>query len=305
MKRLADYFVYIVCRLLFAVVQAMPIETARRLSRPFIWFAADALRIRRSVLHDNLQHAFPKLRDQAVARLAREHWEHLFLMIIEIAHAKRKIHLTNWRDHIRFRAKREMLQLLLSDRPTVLLSGHFGNFEVGGQVLGMFGIPTFTIARPLDNPHLDHFINSFRSANGQHILPKKGSSKLAEKFMNNGAALVVLGDQAAGRKGVWAEFFGRPASTHKAIALYSLSYEAPMLVTYTQRLDKPLTFELGCESIADPMLEGDICRDVRHLTMWYTRQLETAIRRAPDQYWWLHRRWKNPDQWWRKKERAA
>ncbi|MFP6666555.1 MAG: lysophospholipid acyltransferase family protein [Pirellulales bacterium] len=308
MKQLADYFVFLVCRLLFAAIQAISIETAQRISRPLVWLAVDVLRIRHDVLDENLRHAFPQLRGDAVDRLARRHWEHLFLMIIEIAHAERKIHLTNWRNYIRFRARRELMQHLLSDRPTVLLSGHFGNFEVGGQVLGKFGIPTFTIARPLDNPYLDRFINSFRSANGQSILPKKGSSKIAEQSMNDGVALVVLGDQAAGRKGIWVDFFGRPASTHKAMALYSLSYEAPMVVTYTQRLKKPMTFEVGCEASVDPASGAETCRDVRQLTVWYTKQLETAVRRAPEQYWWLHRRWKHPTKWRRRKiknKRAA
>jgi KDO2-lipid IV(A) lauroyltransferase len=304
MKRFTDYLVYTIARLLFSAVQALRIETARELSKPLVWLAMDVLKIRSDVLDENLRHAFPELTDAARRTLARRHWEHLLLMIIEVAHARRKIHLTNWRDHIQFRGRRDMLRQLLSPRPTVLMSGHFGNFEVGGQILGMFGIRTFTIARPLDNPYLDQFINSFRTANGQQVLPKKGTSKMAEKLLRSGVALVVLGDQAAGRKGVWVDFFGRPASTHKAIALFSLGYEAPLMVTYTKRLGRPLTFEMGCEGIADPKRDA-CCEGVRELTTWYTNRLEDAVRPDPEQYWWLHRRWKNPDKWWRKRKKKA
>ncbi len=297
------YCIYIIVRLLICTIQAMRIETAIALARPIAWLANDVLRIRAGVMQENLRHAFPELTAQQRQRLARDHWLHLLIMVIEIAHAQRKIHLTNWRQHIRFHRKREMLSQLLGERPTVLVSGHFGNFEVGGQVLGLFGLPTFTVARPLDNPYLDRFVNSFRSSNGQLILAKSGSAERVETLLTDGGSLVVLGDQSAGPKGIWTDFFGRPAATHKAIALFSLGFEAPLMVTYTKRVGHPLRFELGCEGIADPSEPDSPASGPRELTAWFTSRLEDAVRQAPEQYWWLHRRWKNPDKWKTRRER--
>ncbi|NIP68673.1 MAG: lipid A biosynthesis acyltransferase, partial [Planctomycetales bacterium] len=170
---------------------------------------------------------------------------------------------------------------------------HFGSFEVGGQVVGLFGFPTFTVARPLDNPRLDRFLNSFRGSNGQLVLAKRGTADRIDRLLAGGGSLVVLADQAAGPNGYWIEFFGRPASTHKAIALFALAHHAPVMVTYTRRVGTALQLEVGCQAIADPLDGGQETSDLRRLTEWFTGRLEELVRRDPDQYWWLHRRWKD------------
>ncbi len=293
MKSAADFLVYLAVRLAIATVQALPLETCQRLAGPLAYLANDLLRIRRLVLQENLRLAFPQLDLAPRHLLARRQWQHLVLMIVEIAHAQRKIHLTNWRRHVRFHNKQAMVRQLLSGRPTVLVSGHFGSFEVGGQVVGLFGFPTFTVARPLDNPRLDRFLNSFRGSNGQLVLAKRGTADRIDRLLAGGGSLVVLADQAAGPNGYWIEFFGRPASTHKAIALFALAHHAPVMVTYTRRVGTALQLEVGCQAIADPLDGGQETSDLRRLTEWFTGRLEELVRRDPDQYWWLHRRWKD------------
>ncbi|MDH3717526.1 MAG: lysophospholipid acyltransferase family protein [Planctomycetota bacterium] len=293
MNAVGDTFVYLAVRLVVAVIQSLRLETCQRLSLPVAHLAADVLRIRQSVVHENLRHVFPQLDARQRRLLARRQWQHLILMVVEIAHTQRKIHLTNWRTHVRFHNKQAMVRQLLSGRPTVLVSGHFGSFEVGGQVVGLFGFPTFTVARPLDNPRLDRFLNSFRGSNGQLVLAKRGSADRIDQLLAQGGSLVVLADQAAGPNGYWVNFFGRPASTHKAIALFALAHEAPVIVTYTRRVGRALQLEIGCEAIADPRAGGLETSDMRRLTEWFNGRLEDLVLRDPDQYWWLHRRWKD------------
>ena len=157
----------------------------------------------------------------------------------------------------------------------------------------IFGFPTVTVARPLDNPYLDRFLNEFRGATGQYIVPKDGSSQQIASFLEKGATLTLLGDQAAGRKGCWINFFGRPASTHKAPAVFCLANDAPMLVLYTRRVgNQPLHFEVVTHAVADPHDDVEHVQSVAAITEWYTKQLEDIVRVAPEQYWWLHRRWK-------------
>ena len=103
----------------------------------------------------------------------------------------------------------------------------------------------------------------------------------------------TLADQAAGDKGCWVPFFGREASAHKAIALFSLHHDAPVVVGGCRRIGGPLEYELSMEAVADPRAGSPEVAGVRELTTWYTAQLERIVRRAPEQYWWLHRRWKD------------
>ena len=69
-----------------------------------------------------------------------------------------------------------MLKTLMSERPTILVTGHFGNFELAGFATGLFGVPSTTIARPLDNPFIHEYVEKFRSMGGQHMLDKEGSA---------------------------------------------------------------------------------------------------------------------------------
>jgi KDO2-lipid IV(A) lauroyltransferase len=232
-------------------------------------------------------------------------WEHLFLLVLEVAHAPRKIHETNWRDYVSLRAEAPLVRMLLSDRPTVIVMAHFGNFEVAGYVLAVLGFPTFTVARTLDNPYLNRFLNRFRGSTGQQIIPKKGGYGQIVHVLSGGGTMALLADQYGGPKGCWVEFFGRPASAHKAIALLALDNDAPVAVCSAQRLGRPLHLELHAAAIADPgRRDGDL-QSVRGLTQWYTRRLEEIIRRAPQQYWWLHRRWKDTRQPRRRPKQAA
>ena len=117
--------------------------------------------------------------------------------------------------------------------------------------------------------------------------------------------MTFLADQYAGPKGCWVEFFGRPASAHKAIALLALDNNARLSVCASRRLDRPMRFELYNYAIVDPHEAGNSPGSVRELTQWYTTRLEELIRRTPDQYWWLHRRWKDPREPKRQKPQAA
>jgi Kdo2-lipid IVA lauroyltransferase/acyltransferase len=175
----------------------------------------------------------------------------------------------------------------------VIVSGHFGNFELAGFAFGLFGFEMFSVARPLDNRFLDRWVRDFRAASFVRILPKNGSAGEIADLLARQGTLSVLADQHAGAKGCWVDFFGRPASTHKAIALFSLANDAPLVVGGFRRLDEPLKFELAIECVADPRCLEPEQHGVAGLTQWYTHCLERMIRRDPDQYWWVHRRWKD------------
>ncbi len=291
-RRLLDFSVYLFVRLFIALVQALPLETCEKGAEGLAFLFGRVLGIRRQVVEENLRTAFPDLTLTERETMNRQMWRHLFLMIAEIAHTPRKVHETNWREHSTIVNQEQFVRTLLSGRPLVLISAHFGNFELGGYLMGLFGFPTYTVARELDNPYLDRFVNQFRGRTGQYMLPKQGSSETIQRVLNEGGILTLLGDQAAGKKACWVNFFGRPASTHKAVALFSLSNQAPTMVSYARRTGGPLHYEVGPIAIADPLAPEFKLGSIPLLAQWYTNYLETLIRRSPEQYWWLHRRWK-------------
>jgi KDO2-lipid IV(A) lauroyltransferase len=291
LRKVADWLAYIVVRCVVCAMQSVSLETCERYCSVLAW-CIDRTPLRRKVIDPNVRMVFGELDARRETALRIAMWRHLLMMICEIAHAPRKIHRTNWRDHFFIRDKNVVFPLLMDPRPTVLVTGHFGNFELAGFVTGLFGLPTTTIARPLDNPHVNKFIAEFRSLGGQHMLPKDGSSVAVQEILSRAGTLALLADQHAGGKGCWVDFFGYPTSCHKALALFVLSSKAPMVVCYNRRMRRPLQFEMAVTGIADPLVPAEYLESVKELTRWYNQKLEEAIRLAPEQYWWLHRRWR-------------
>ncbi len=226
MKPVRDWIEYLVVRLFICFMQSFSLETCDLIARGLAWLAVDVLGVRGKLVEENLSSAYPQLSAAERKAMARGMWRHLLLMVCEIAHAPRKIHDTTWRRYVRFAARREQLRGMMQLRPKLVVTGHFGNFEIAGYVAGLWGFPTFTVARTLDNPHLEAFVRRFREVTGQFILPKQGSSGDVDAVLKAGGLLCLLGDQHAGEKGCWVDFFGRPASCHKALPLFALERRA-------------------------------------------------------------------------------
>jgi KDO2-lipid IV(A) lauroyltransferase len=292
LRTLIDFSVYLLVRVLIAVVQALPLGACEKFAEVLATLAGRVFRIRGSVVEENLRTAFPTISDKEREVIVWQMWRHLILMIVEIAQTPRKIHETNWKEHSHIVNQEQFVRTLLSGRPLVVISGHFGNFELGGYLMGLFGFPTYTVARTLDNRFLDRFVNDFRGRTGQYMLPKQGSGADIQKVLERGGILTLLGDQHAGQRQCWVDFFGKPASTHKAVSVFSLGNKAPTMVSYARRLDRVLHYEVGPEAICDPGAPDFELGTIPLLAQWYTDHLESLIRRSPGQYWWLHRRWK-------------
>ncbi|MCS7467635.1 lipid A biosynthesis acyltransferase [Stieleria sp. ICT_E10.1] len=295
-QRAIDFASYLVVRLVVAVIQTLPLDLGDALCRMLATLICRLGPIRKRTTATNLKQVFPHASERQRKALEVSMWHSLMLMVCEIAWAQRRLHLTNWSQYVRFRNSRDILRNCLSKRPTVMVTGHFGNFEIGGYTAGLMACESTTIARRLDNPFLDDWVHRFRSAKGQTMLDKDGCAIQVDQHLADGGTLAILADQHAGPKGCWTKFLGVPASCHKALALFSLGSGAPMLAGSTRRIDgQPMKFETACVAVADPDddPEGN-CDSVESLTKWYNRQLAISVSEAVEQYWWLHRRWREP-----------
>jgi KDO2-lipid IV(A) lauroyltransferase len=302
-----DYLVYVVVRSLVAFAQMLSIEQSYALARFLGWVLYHGDKRHREVGLDNLKHAYgeamsEKERDQVI----RGVYCHFCTMLIEILHLPRKIHWSNWRDWFVLEGHGHLMDLFMSGkRPLIFLTGHYGNWEMAGYVFGLFGFPTVAVARTLDNPYLERYLRSFRERTGQELIPKTGGFDRMVAVLENNRALSFLADQDAGQRGLYVNFFGRPASTHKAIALLAIEHQAVVIVGVARRIGPGCRYEFFCADVIDPAELAGSADDVRLLTQRYTSALETLIRQDPTQYLWLHRRWKHQPQAPRKKTSAA
>jgi Kdo2-lipid IVA lauroyltransferase/acyltransferase len=294
-RRWLDYLTYVAVRLLVAGAQMLSIRQSYGLARFLGWVLYQVDKRHRQVGLDNLAIAYEgRLSDHERDQIVRGVYRHFCMMLMEILHTPRKVSWSNWRDHLVLVGHAPIMdQWLTGNRPMIFLTGHYGNWELAGYLFGMFGFPTVSVARPLDNVYLDRFLRSFRERTGQTLIPKTGGFDQMVEVLRDNRVLSFLADQDAGQRGLFVEFFGRPASAHKAIALLAIEHKAQVVVGVARRIGPGFRYEIRCEDVIDPSDLTGTADDVRILTQRYTTALERLIRQDPTQYLWLHRRWKH------------
>jgi KDO2-lipid IV(A) lauroyltransferase len=299
-SKVADFAVYLVVRFLVCILQALSFRAACGLANILAWLVYHVDRRHRLVALDNLRHAFGEGDEAERDRLVRDIYRHFCTMLMEIIHLPRMLHPQNWKQHMSIVNHRPIVDVLLSDRPIMIVSGHFGNWELGSYIFALFGFRTHGVARTLDNPYVDAFLRRFRQNTGQKILDKSRDYARIQQVLASKGFLMTLGDQDAGQRGLFVNFFDRPASTHKAIALMALEYNVPMIVMVSPRA--PLSgapgsdnwrYEAEAADIIFPEDYKDRPDAVTAMTQRFNTALERTIRRHPEQYFWLHRRWKH------------
>lgn len=296
----ADFAVYFAVRVVVCLLQAISFQTACKVANGLAWFIYKVDRRHRLVALDNLRHAFGEGDADERDRLVRAVYRHFCTMLIEIVHLPRMLHTQNWKRYMTVHNHAAIINVLLSGRPVLIVTGHFGNWECGGYLFALFGFRTHAIARPLDNPYVDAFLRRFREQTGQRVLNKDGDFDKMQQVLATGGIMMTLGDQDAGPKGQFVDFFGRPASTHKAVALMALEYNVPMIVLTSTRAPIPAAslgdrchFDGEVADIIYPQEYKDRADAVPAMTQRFTTALEGMIRQRPEQYFWLHRRWKH------------
>jgi KDO2-lipid IV(A) lauroyltransferase len=173
----------------------------------------------------------------------------------------------------------------------VLLSAHFGNWEWMGTALSLLGTPIHVVARPLDNPELNNMINAWRERHGNRVLNKRTSAAELMRLLRAREVVGVLLDQnTTAGEAVFVDYFGRPAATHKGLAVLALRTGAAVLPIFAVRENN--RHRVIIEKPLEIVRTGDLERDLREATALFTRAIESAVRRHPDHWLWVHRRWK-------------
>jgi KDO2-lipid IV(A) lauroyltransferase len=308
-SRVVDYLVYVLVRFFICIIQVPSLHAACSLADFLSWLACLVDRRHYQVALDNLRQAFPNRYNEAELNLlVRATYRHFCTLLIEIMHIPRKVHPHNCEYHWSLGERRQLiLDLLNSKRPLLFITGHFGNWELAGYGLGVLGFKTHAVARPIDNPLLDGLVQRFREGAGQKIFAKRRDLDRVRALLAGGGKLATLVDQDAGPRGVFVSFFGRHASTNGVIARLALEHRVPMMVVGIPRVAGPLRYQVAVEDVIWPEeYEGCGPEAVRAVTQRFMAGLERVIRRHPEQYLWLHRRWKHqPDKARRKRSQAA
>ncbi len=242
----------------------------------------------------HLTRSFPDLSPSEIESLAEQSVESLFQMfMVETVAIPRLLTPTAWVKYVRTARIEESLRLLVGRDPVLFVTGHCGNWELLGFVLALIGFRMSALARPLDNPWIDRWLRSVREARGLEVITKWGATSEVQRLIEAGGRVGFIADQNAGDDGLFVPFFGRLASSYKSIGLLAMRYQIPIVIGAATRCHQKFSYELDQVDIVHPRDWKDQPDPLFYITARFNRAIETAIRRAPEQYLWVHRRWKS------------
>lgn len=250
------------------------------------------LGIRRAVVERQLRAAFPEKTAEEIERIARACYGHLGRTSIETAvlpsYSRERIidlfeEVSGWSI---------VEERMARGKGLILISGHLGNWELGGAYLAARGLPIDAVARHMANPLFDRYLTRTRQRIGMNIVHDEAAVRRVPRSLREGRAVAFLVDQGAiGLASTWVPFFGRLAKTPRGPAVFALRLGTPMVFGVALRRPSG-RYQLTFEPI-DVAETGDRDADVETIVGNYTAALERWVRRAPEQYFWHHRRWKH------------
>lgn len=290
---LRHHLEYIAVRLALCQMQELPVPSALAVTEGTGSLAYRLLKGRSRTGRDNLAAAFPEKSPAEIDALLRDVYRNLARTASEMFLLRRRVRPSNWREYAEIEGLENAVEAFLPGKGCILVTGHFGNWEFLGHVLPYIGIRSKALARPLDNPLLDGYILGVRESGLQRILLKQGSGGEVERTLARGGFVSMLVDQDAGNRGAFVPFFGRLASTWRSAAVLSMQTGAPILPGCCVRTGEPLKFRVFVGRPVWPDAAADVSAETLRITADFTGQLESWIRRYPEQYLWLHRRWKS------------
>lgn len=282
---------YLATRAIVALLRLPGWRTASwfggRVARLAYW----PLGIRRGVTTRQIAAAFPELSEGEVARIAKLSYDSLGRTSIEAA-----ILPGTPREEILARFERaegweHVESALALGRGVIIVTGHLGNWELGGSYMGARGIPFDAVARGMSNPLFEAWVNRTRREIGMEVIHDRDAVRRTPRALRANHAVAFVSDHdALGLASTFVPFFGRPAKTPRGPAVFALRFDVPVLFMVCIR-------QPGGRYIisAEPLgirRSDDLEADVDAIVVEYTRMLEDKVRQYPEQYFWQHRRWR-------------
>lgn len=267
------------------------------------------LPIRRGVIVDNLRRVFGATHSRVeIERLAQAHYAHLYRLAREFVRF-RFMSAARRRALVRVEGLDAFIEAFSRGKGVLVLTGHFGNFEVA-TVAGIASYPQVRgrihfVRRPIKPGWLDALVTRRFNASGFGVVAKRGSIDRIVSLLEQGDVIVFPFDQfAGGADGIDVEFFGEPVGTFRSLAVIALSTGAPVLPAASWR-EPNGRHVLGFQAPVAPVDVPNVGESIACTTRAYNAALERLIIRHPEQWWWVHRRFRRARGKARKRARPA
>lgn len=253
-----------------------------------VWYYL--LPFRHKVVRRNLTNAFPEMTERWRRRIMRRCYQHvcgIYFDLLPFYYCSN----AQFAQLVRVAGAEFIKSALAEKRGALVVLYHFGNWEICADWLARQGYRIAAVAKRQKNPLVDRLLFQARTYNGVEIFNKnRRNAWQLKQFLQQGGMLYLLADQDARRSGIFVNFFGQPASTHRGPALFALQGNVPIITgccLWTGR-----DYQIEWERCTFKSLSKEREQAVLEITQRLASHYEALIRRYPEQYYWLHRRWK-------------
>jgi Kdo2-lipid IVA lauroyltransferase/acyltransferase len=281
-----DTLEYAMALAVMASLEWTPLRVAHGLARAYARLLDVALPRLRRVAMSNLAMAMPELSPAEHGRITDGVFRSIARLLVALARFPR-IHRGNAGEWIRYEGYQHFEAAKKQGRGVLFATGHLGNWELSAFAHALLSAPMYVVVRPLDNPRIDALVERRRSLSGNRLISKREYARGILKALKDNEAVGILVDQNASlEEGAFVDFFGIPACAGTGFAKLAAHSGAVVIPGFALWMEDERQYVLRFY----PPLEitGDAARDTQALHS----QLEAVIRAYPDQWLWIHRRWK-------------
>ncbi len=244
----------------------------------------------RTVALNNLAHVFPEKTIKERKRIARRSFYNLGKTFMEFLHLPRMNHrFVMQRFH--FRGEHNVRNALKKGKGVIAVTSHLDNWELLGTLVQNFGYQVRAVYHSMRNPLSDHYINTIRLKTGMELLSMKASPGTFIRSLLDNTVFGLIADQDAGKHGVFIDFLNRKASAWRGPAMMALRTGAPLIIFTLIRLPGNRHAMHASEPI-DCTPTEDTHADIIRITQQWNNIIADYIRRYPEQYYWVHQRWR-------------
>lgn len=246
----------------------------------------------RKTAETNLKIAFPEWNEERRAEVIRGMVRNLGWMAAEFARLP-KYSRKNIENVVVLDGHENFLEAQRRGKGVLVLTGHIGAWELSSFAHALYGYPMHYMARPLDNRRIDALVNRYRCSAGDQPIFKNESARAMLKILKDGGTIGILADQnTLPTEGVFVDFFGKKACTTAGIARVALHTDAAVVPGYAVWDEGLKKYRLRFEPAVELVRTGDAEQDVLENTHRFTKVIEGVIRQYPEQWVWVHARWK-------------
>ncbi len=294
--KIGHFFEYIFFQPVSLLIRILPLSRVRKAASGLAGFAYKILKSRRNVALQNLKYAFPDMEESARQQIALKSFQSVAVSFLEL------LWYPNFsKDMIKREVQIENLELFkqlhAKGKGVIILTAHYGSWELATQAVTVYADATVcTIAKTQSNLLVDRKLTRLRELFGLKIVPMGIGVREVLRTLQQGGIVALAADQSAPKESVMVNFFGRKVPTFQGPAIFALKTGAPILLGCTVRQDDG-TNKMRFIQVMTKDLGTFTDENIYELTRRQVQMTEEIIRQKPEQWMWMHKRWKHaPEQ---------